>query len=367
MLRRFRRPFILISNLLLPSLRRQSSRQRHCVAVNTKEHTMTVSPVALRRQTERKPHPTARYWKKCDVEALFGLPFLDLVFQAAEIHRQNFNPREIQLSTLLSIKTGGCPEDCAYCPQSAHHNTNLGKEQMMDVDEIVEKAKIAQSRGASRFCMGAAWRGPKPKDVAVVSEIISAVKGLGMEVCGTFGMLEDGMAEDFKKAGLDYYNHTIFEFITEIEGNDLTVCAGGRYDGLVAYFGGPETAGFGFGLGVERLLLILEKQGVALPIENALDVYIAVLGQGANVKALELVQALRQQGFKAERDYLNRKLKAQFKSADVFAAKTLITLGESEVESGQVTVKNNQTREEVQVSLDAINQNFSEIFEKLGF
>ncbi|MFR7071799.1 histidine--tRNA ligase, partial [Streptococcus pneumoniae] len=167
--------------------------------------------------------------------------------------------------------------------------------------------------------------------------------------------------------GLDYYNHTIFEFITEIEGNDLTVCAGGRYDGLVAYFGGPETAGFGFGLGVERLLLILEKQGVALPIENALDVYIAVLGDGANVKALELVQALRQQGFKAERDYLNRKLKAQFKSADVFAAKTLITLGESEVESRQVTVKNNQTREEVQVSLETISQNFSEIFEKLGF
>ena len=167
--------------------------------------------------------------------------------------------------------------------------------------------------------------------------------------------------------GLDYYNHTIFEFITEIEGNDLTVCAGGRYDGLVSYFGGPETAGFGFGLGVERLLLILEKQGVALPIENALDVYIAVLGDGANVKALELVQALRQQGFKAERDYLNRKLKAQFKSADVFAAKTLITLGESEVESGQVTVKNNQTREEVEVALETINQNFSEIFEKLGF
>ena len=167
--------------------------------------------------------------------------------------------------------------------------------------------------------------------------------------------------------GLDYYNHTIFEFITEIEGNDLTVCAGGRYDGLVAYFGGPETAGFGFGLGVERLLLILEKQGVALPIENALDVYIAVLGEGANLKALELVQALRQQGFKAERDYLNRKLKAQFKSADVFAAKTLITLGESEVESGQVKVKNNQTREEVEVSLDAISQNYSEIFKKLGF
>ena len=167
--------------------------------------------------------------------------------------------------------------------------------------------------------------------------------------------------------GLDYYNHTIFEFITTIDKSELTICAGGRYDSLVEYFGGPETAGFGFGLGVERLLLILEKQGVTLPIENALDVYIAVLGEEANVKALELVQALRQQGFKAERDYLNRKLKAQFKSADVFAAKTLITLGESEVESGQVTVKNNQTREEVQVSLETISQNFSEIFEKLGF
>ena len=165
--------------------------------------------------------------------------------------------------------------------------------------------------------------------------------------------------------GLDYYNHTIFEFITEIDGNALTVCAGGRYDGLVAYFGGPETAGFGFGLGVERLLLVLEKQGVTLPIENALDVYIAVLGGGANLKALELVQALRQQGFKAERDYLNRKLKAQFKSADVFEAKTLITLGESEIESGQVKVKNNQTREEVEVSLETISKNFSEVFEKL--
>ena len=161
----------------------------------------------MRRQTERKPHPTALL-EKCDVEALFGLPFLDLVYQAAEIHRQNFNPREIQLSTLLSIKTGGCPEDCAYCPQSAHHNTNLGKEQMMDVDEIVEKPNCPIAR-RQPFLHGRGMRGPKPKDVAVVSEIISAVKGLGMEVCGTFGMLEDGMAEDFKKAGLDYYNHNL--------------------------------------------------------------------------------------------------------------------------------------------------------------
>ncbi|PRT70858.1 histidine--tRNA ligase [Streptococcus anginosus] len=167
--------------------------------------------------------------------------------------------------------------------------------------------------------------------------------------------------------GLDYYNHTIFEFTADVAGNELTICAGGRYDSLVAYFGGPETAGFGFGMGVERLLLVLEKQGVALPLEDRLDVYVAVLGDGANNKALEIVQALRKQGFIAERDYLNRKLKAQFKSADTFSAKTLITLGESEIESNQVTVKNNQTREELTVSLNQIQKDFQTIFEQLGF
>ena len=167
--------------------------------------------------------------------------------------------------------------------------------------------------------------------------------------------------------GLDYYNHTIFEFTADVAGNELTICAGGRYDSLVAYFGGPETAGFGFGMGVERLLLVLEKQGVALPLEDSLDVYVAVLGDGANNKALEIVQALRKQGFTAERDYLNRKLKAQFKSADAFSAKTLITLGESEIESNQVTIKNNQTREELTVSLNQIQKDFQTIFEQLGF
>lgn len=167
--------------------------------------------------------------------------------------------------------------------------------------------------------------------------------------------------------GLDYYNHTIFEFTTEAAGSQLTICAGGRYDGLVAYFGGPETPGVGFGMGLERLLLVLDKQGVELPIETALDVYVAVLGAGANGRALELVQALRAQGFAAERDYLDRKLKAQFKSADIFRAKTLITLGESELESGQVTVKNNHNREEIIVSLDQIQENYQLIFEKLGF
>ena len=165
--------------------------------------------------------------------------------------------------------------------------------------------------------------------------------------------------------GLDYYNHTIFEFITTIDKSELTICAGGRYDSLVEYFDGPETAGFGFGLGLERLLLVLDKQGIELPVEESLDVYIAVLGSGANGKALELVQAIRYQGFKAERDYLGRKIKAQFKSADTFKAKTVITLGESEVESGQVNVKNNSTREEVTVSFEELTKNFAAVLKQL--
>lgn len=165
--------------------------------------------------------------------------------------------------------------------------------------------------------------------------------------------------------GLDYYNHTIFEFVTEVDGNELTVCAGGRYDGLVEYFGGPATPGFGFGMGLERLLLILDKQGVELPVETSLDVYIAVLGSEAEVAALELVQALRRQGFIAERDYLGRKLKAQFKSADVFGAKTIIALGGSEVESGQITVKNNQTRQEMTTSIEEVKKDFQTILNQL--
>lgn len=162
--------------------------------------------------------------------------------------------------------------------------------------------------------------------------------------------------------GLDYYNHTIFEFITEVDQSELTICAGGRYDGLVEYFGGPATPGFGFGLGLERLLLILDKQGVELPIEESLDVYIAVLGADANVAALALTQAIRRQGFTVERDYLGRKIKAQFKSADAFKAKVVITLGESEIKTGQAVLKHNQTRQEMTVSFDQIQTNFASIF-----
>ena len=162
--------------------------------------------------------------------------------------------------------------------------------------------------------------------------------------------------------GLDYYNHTIFEFMAKVEKTELTICAGGRYDGLVAYFDGPETAGFGFGMGVERLLLVLDKQGVELPVEEELDLYVAVLGPEVNQAALALVQSIRKQGFKVERDVLNRKLKAQFKAADAFKAKYILTLGESELESGQVVIKNNRNRKEVASSLLELKKDAGAIF-----
>ena len=165
--------------------------------------------------------------------------------------------------------------------------------------------------------------------------------------------------------GLDYYNDTIFEFMTTIKGKELTLCGGGRYDGLVSYFGGPDTPAFGFGLGVERLLLVLEAQNIALPVVNSLAVYVVVLGDSANIAALKLVQSLRNQGYAVERDVLNRKIKQQFKSAEEFGARTIITLGESEVASGDVTVKNNVTRQSVSTTLAEIEENFDDVFEKV--
>ena len=160
--------------------------------------------------------------------------------------------------------------------------------------------------------------------------------------------------------GLDYYNHTIFEFITKVDKSELTICAGGRYDGLVSYFDGPETPGFGFGLGMERLLLVLEKQGIKLVDEENLDVYVIVLGEKANLPALELVQCLRQQNLRVERDYLGRKIKAQFKSADQFKARYVITLGDSEVADQVVQVRDNHTRQEISASFEQLKTAFNE-------
>lgn len=148
-------------------------------------------------------------WTSKEIAAIYNQPFSDLMFAAQTIHRQHFNPNEVQTSTLLSIKTGACPEDCAYCPQSGHYNTGLSKEQLMAVDEVVTKAKQAKDTGATRFCMGAAWRSPREKDLDVVLEMIKQVKDLELETCVTLGMLDEAQTAKLAEAGLDYYNHNL--------------------------------------------------------------------------------------------------------------------------------------------------------------
>jgi biotin synthase len=162
-------------------------------------------PVHVHRPAAAAP---AR-WSVDAVEALFDLPFNDLLFRAQQAHRAHHDPNEVQLSTLLSIKTGGCPEDCAYCPQSVHYDTGVGAGKLMEVDEVLAAARAAQADGATRFCMGAAWREPKDRDVEKVAALVTAVKDLGLETCCTLGMLTDTQARALRDAGLDYYNHNL--------------------------------------------------------------------------------------------------------------------------------------------------------------
>jgi biotin synthase len=185
-------------------------------------------------------------WDLPEVEVLFGLPFTELVFRAAEIHRRHFDPSELQVSTLLSIKTGACPEDCAYCPQSAHHDTDLERERLLPLEEVLEAARRAKSRGASRFCMGAAWRNPTDTNLERVVEMIEAIAALGLETCATLGMLSEAQAQRLKEAGLDYYNHNLdtspefygqiittrqyrdrLDTLEHVRGAGLRVCCGG--------------------------------------------------------------------------------------------------------------------------------------------
>lgn len=158
-------------------------------------------------------------WRKEEVAALFDLPFNDLLFKAQGIHRIYFDPNEVQISTLLSIKTGGCPEDCKYCPQSAYYDTPVKADKLMDVETVLKEARLAKQAGASRFCMGAAWRSPKDRDIPKIAHMIREVKALGLETCVTLGMLNAEQAHTLKDAGLDYYNHnldTSEEFYKEI-------------------------------------------------------------------------------------------------------------------------------------------------------
>jgi biotin synthase len=165
-----------------------------------------LQPITLVRPIQ--PAADAR-WSVAQIEALFALPFNDLLWQAQQVHRQHFDANAVQLSTLLSIKTGGCPEDCGYCPQSVHYDTGVEASKMLDLDAVLSAANDARQQGATRFCMGAAWRAPKDRDIEKVAELVSGVKALGLETCCTLGMLSESQAQSLKAAGLDYYNHNL--------------------------------------------------------------------------------------------------------------------------------------------------------------
>ncbi|WP_417223963.1 biotin synthase BioB [Amphritea sp.] len=241
-------------------------------------------------------------WSEQEVRALFELPFNDLLFKAQLVHRQFFNPNEVQVSTLLSIKTGACPEDCKYCPQSGHYNTGLEKERLMQVDAVLEKAKQAKESGSTRFCMGAAWKHPADKDMPYVVEMVKGVKALGLETCMTLGMLDEDKAGQLADAGLDYYNHNL-DTSPEFYGNIITtrtyqdrldtlhhvresgmkICSGG-------ILGMGETATDRIGL--LRQLANLPKQPESVPINMLVKVKGTPLENAETLDNLDFIRTI---------------------------------------------------------------------------
>ena len=176
------------------------------------QETTTTQPLTFHtphKTPAKRPDAGQRVWAVAEVQALFDLPFSNLMFQAQTVHRAHFDPNMVELATLLSVKTGGCPEDCGYCPQAARFHTGVDATKLMEPDEVRLVAQRAKDAGATRFCMGAAWRGPKDRDIKKVAELVRTVKALGLETCATLGMLQDGHAEALRDAGLDYYNHNL--------------------------------------------------------------------------------------------------------------------------------------------------------------
>ncbi|XVJ71610.1 MAG: biotin synthase BioB [Rhizobacter sp.] len=184
--------------------------------------TTLAQPIHWTKPTAATPTaPSAPRWPLADVLALFNLPFNDLLFRAQQVHREHFDPNEVQLSTLLSIKTGGCPEDCAYCPQSIHHHTGLQASKLLEVEAVTTAVLAAKAAGATRFCMGAAWREPKDRDIEKVADLVKVVKDHGLQACCTLGMLTKTQARSLKDAGLDYYNHNL-DTAPELYGDIIT-------------------------------------------------------------------------------------------------------------------------------------------------
>ena len=263
---------------------------------------MTDRVIEIQRTAARQPHPSLPRWSVEQIAALFALPFNDLLFRAQQVHREHFDASKVQLSTLLSVKTGGCPEDCGYCPQSVRYDTGVANQEMLPLDDVVEAARTAKANGASRFCMGAAWRGPKQRDLEQVKQMISAVKALGMETCGTFGLLKAGQAQQLKDSGLDYYNHNLdtapdkyadiigtrhyedrLDTLRQVREAGLNVCCGG-------IVGMGETREQRAGLVAE--LANLDPQPESVPINNLVQVPGTPLNGSEEIDWTEFVRTI---------------------------------------------------------------------------
>ncbi|MDX5150947.1 MAG: biotin synthase BioB [Acidiferrobacterales bacterium] len=237
-----------------------------------------------------------------EIQKLFDLPFNDLIFQAQTVHRQNFDPNQVQVSTLLSIKTGGCSEDCKYCSQSARYDTGVEREQLMSLDDVLDAAKTARDNGATRFCMGAAWRGPKPKDMDPVLEMVRAVKSLGLETCATLGQLREGQAEQLADAGLDYYNHNLdtsedfygqivqthtyedrLDTLKQVRDAGMKVCCGG-----IVGMGESRTQR----AGLLAQLAAMDPQPESVPINLLVRIPGTPMGDGESLEPLEFVRTI---------------------------------------------------------------------------
>ena len=254
----------------------------------------------IQSTSENTPDTKAKQWDRASIQALFDLPLMDLIFEAQTVHRANHKPNTVQLSSLLSIKTGACPEDCKYCPQSARYKTGLKTERLMPLDQIVASATEAKANGAERFCMGAAWRTPKDSDIEQVSEAIAAVKALGLETCATLGMLKPEQAEKLADAGLEYYNHNLdtspefygeiistrtyddrLETLENVREAGMKVCSGG-----IVGMGETKTDR----VGLIEALANLEPYPESVPINNLVKVAGTPLGELEDIDPFDFVR-----------------------------------------------------------------------------
>jgi biotin synthase len=267
-----------------------------------KMNTQTIEFIRPLVKKNGKQSAAPQRWSVEEVEALFKLPFADLMYRAQQVHREHFDANAVQLSTLLSIKTGGCSEDCGYCPQSAFHSTGVENRKMLDVDEVVAAARAAQQNGADRFCMGAAWREPSEEDMTSVVEMVRAVRGLGMETCATLGMLNEKQTEQLRDAGLDYYNHNLDtspEFYGDIIStrdyqDRLDTLERVRKAGMHVCSGG--IVGMGENLtqraGLIAQLANLEPYPESVPINNLVKVEGTPLAQTEDLDPLDFVRTI---------------------------------------------------------------------------